>query len=213
MVAFCMLGLLGLYMIVSPAPIVPSSLGLYIPITVLCTVVYPVAVMWFFVGIGVVVGCVRTSGKGGRRGTYGTGFPKDIPMAWGLFFFLLSIILFILVSDMISVGVVSRVRRYLDSASPQASVFVGGKAIEDGERVLSQLKAIRCMPDHHSHPTSRFSIAIRDQHGILQLELAQDSQYQHEYWVFYPQFRWTTWNEIGRIHTTVFNDIVIRDGN
>ena len=49
-------------------------------------------------------------------------------------------------------------------------------------------------------------VDIESGKGNLTLELGRDSGYAQEYWVFYPKYRVTLNNEIGRVTTAVFDE-------
>jgi hypothetical protein len=58
---------------------------------------------------------------------------------------------------------------------------------------------------HHSHPTKRISVEVCAKSPRLLLSLGRDSDDTQEYWVFWPKYCVTTYNEIGRIRTPLFD--------
>ena len=63
------------------------------------------------------------------------------------------------------------------------------------------------IPAHHSYPIKKFKFKIKDKDGELELLIGQDSQNKNEYWIFYPKYRHTGANELGRIRTNIFNNV------
>jgi len=99
----------------------------------------------------------------------------------------------------------ARVLEALDLCSPENStVLVNGRKISNSAEVLSTLRELRDIPAHHSAPSSRFSIDIRGSKSLF-LVLARDNRNPREYWVFYPKYMATRYNEIGRITTSTFD--------
>jgi hypothetical protein len=49
-------------------------------------------------------------------------------------------------------------------------------------------------------------VDIETDKGTLTLQLGRDSGYAQEYWVFYPKYRITSNNEIGRVTTPLFDE-------
>src|SRR5258707_1969189 len=96
---------------------------------------------------------------------------------------------------------------FLHKVSGNNKVYVNYQPAHDADRVLSALKQIAPqLIGHHSHPTRRIRVDIQSEQGSLPLELGRDSGYAQEYWVFYPKYRVTSENEIGRITTPVFDE-------
>jgi hypothetical protein len=85
-----------------------------------------------------------------------------------------------------------------------STVLVNGHEVSNSAEVLSTLRELRQLPAHHSSPNARFSVDIRGPKS-LSLVLARDSGDPREYWVFYPTYMITRYNEIGRIRTSTFD--------
>ena len=85
-------------------------------------------------------------------------------------------------------------------------VYVNSQPARDPDKIISALKATSPQLAQHSHPTKLIRIDIESDKGRLTLELGRDSGYAQEYWVFYPKYRVTSNNEIGRITTPVFDE-------
>lgn len=125
---------------------------------------------------------------------------------------LLSMLLF--VGPIIMVSVISEIMAsrsraealsFLSGWAGNHKVYVNSQPSHDADRVVNALKEVASQPAHHSHPTKRIRVEIESEKGNLILELGRDSSYGHEYWVFYPKYRATSENEIGRITTPVFD--------
>jgi hypothetical protein len=71
--------------------------------------------------------------------------------------------------------------------------------------VLLALKTLRWLSPHHSNPVKRITVEVSDGSRHILLSLARDSGNPREYWVFYPKYYITRYNEIGRIVTPVFD--------
>jgi hypothetical protein len=89
-------------------------------------------------------------------------------------------------------------------SSENSTVLVNGRNAPNSAEVLSTLREIQDVPQHHSAPSTKFSIDIRGPKSLF-LVLARDNRDPHEYWVFYPTYLITRYNEIGRIRTTAFD--------
>jgi hypothetical protein len=86
-------------------------------------------------------------------------------------------------------------------ASKVNSVTVNGKPIANADAIFSALRGMHSIMAHHSHPTACYRIELTTESGPLELDPCRDSDDPHEYWVFYPGFRETRLNEIGRTVT------------
>jgi hypothetical protein len=80
-------------------------------------------------------------------------------------------------------------------------ISINGETVKNPENVVSVLKTLHSIFPHHSNPTKRITIRIYENSLKLTLILARDSGNLREYWVFYPKYRVTRYNEIGRIRT------------
>ena len=98
-----------------------------------------------------------------------------------------------------------RVVSALESLRDDCRISINGKGVSNSKDVLSVLKTLDWLPAHHSNPTKRINIEISDHALRLVLSLARDSGDPREYWVFYPKYRVTSYNEIGRIKTPLFD--------
>lgn len=96
------------------------------------------------------------------------------------------------------------VLQLLQSLPANCVLSVDGHKVQNPEEILNTLRAVRDLPAHHSSPTKRITVEISD-HSHIVLSLARDSGNPREYWVFYPKYRITASNEIGRIITPLFD--------
>lgn len=94
----------------------------------------------------------------------------------------------------------------LDSVGANYYVSVNGTPYPDAKQILLTLRSLHWIPAHHSNPTKHITIEIFQNSGRLVLWLARDSANPREYWVFYPKYRITASNEIGRVVTSLFDE-------
>src|SRR4029077_9192860 len=93
----------------------------------------------------------------------------------------------------------------LESIAGQYRISINGTAVPNSTQVLQALKSLKWMPAHHSSPTKRLTVEISDHSQRVIFSLARDSGNPREYWVFYPTYYITKYNEIGRIVTPLFD--------
>jgi len=115
------------------------------------------------------------------------------------------VFIFILGSQMES-RISDKVKRFLNEASVGTIVCIDRQPTKNPEWVINELKKIMPLPDHHSHATKRINIELIDGDKKIVIELGRDSDRAQEYWVFYPEYGYTSKNEIGRIITDIFDD-------
>ena len=96
---------------------------------------------------------------------------------------------------------------FLDGLSGNYKVYVNSQPLHDPDRVVRALEEVAPhLIGHHSHPTKMIRVYIQSEKGGVTLELRRDSGYAQEYWVFYPKYKFTSDNEIGRVTTPVFDE-------
>lgn len=189
-----------------PAEIVPSFARNIIPLGVLDTIIYPVLLVPFVVFMIAVIYMVRSSKKvrlgqkESTRDNFTRFFYKFAPWVLG------SIAIVLIVCDLIKVSARDKVRSFLDEVTTDVTVSVNGQQVKDPNEIIAGLLKVAPLPAHHTHATKRFRIEVSSNEGILVLELGRDSRRQQEYWVFWPEYRYTSRNEIGRITTNLFDD-------
>jgi hypothetical protein len=100
-----------------------------------------------------------------------------------------------------------RVIGYLRESPTSVTVLVDDKPIQNPAAVIAAVSQVEHYWAHHSHPTRRIHIDLRNADGRLALELGRDSGDPKEYWVFCPACAITgAKNEIGRITTPLFDE-------
>ncbi len=120
--------------------------------------------------------------------------------------FIAPIVAGFMISGIMERIVLREVRLFLNNVSPSAEVILQGKSADDGAKIIKGLAKAAPMPAHRSRDTKKFRIEIIDDEQGLVVDLARDSEHRREYWVFYPGYRYTSVNEIGRIRTSLFDD-------
>ena len=120
--------------------------------------------------------------------------------------FIAPIVTGFIISGIMERIVLREVRLFLNNVSPSAKVIIQGKSVDDGVKIIKGLAKAAPMPAHSSRDTKKFRIEIIDGDQGLTVDLARDSDHRREYWVFYPGYRYTSVNEIGRIRTNLFDN-------
>lgn len=69
----------------------------------------------------------------------------------------------------------------------------------DNELFLKALKSKRFVYTYRTRPLEKRNIHIVNHQEEVKLQVAQDSKYPHLYWVFYPKYRYSSLNELGKI--------------
>jgi len=140
---------------------------------------------------------------------------KRVPLGWkivpcgAIACFVLPIALVFAVSGPMTTTVRTETLRFLNSLPDNAIVIINGKGADDPSDVISKLATLATAQAHHSHPTERIRIQVLGSDYSLTLELARDSGKPSEYWVFYPGYRHTRLNEVGRITTNIFDSFQV----
>ncbi|MGF1737089.1 hypothetical protein [Photobacterium satsumensis] len=62
-----------------------------------------------------------------------------------------------------------------------------------------RLKNFAFIAGRNSHPLERFDVVIKMKGGDISLQFARDSEEQNTYWVYYPEYRFFTINEVGKV--------------
>ncbi len=115
----------------------------------------------------------------------------------------------IIISFCISEGsqrfVQDRVLEKLGVLRDTYQVPINATPVSQPNDVLLALKTLRWLAPHHSNPVKRINVEVSDGSRHILLSLARDSGNPREYWVYYPKYYITRYNEIGRIVTPVFD--------
>ncbi|WP_274016200.1 hypothetical protein AB2S62_19760 [Vibrio sp. NTOU-M3] len=81
----------------------------------------------------------------------------------------------------------------------EGSFVVGTYEGFDNEMLLNALKNKQYVSTHKTRPLERSNIRIIVHLGELELQVAQDSKYPYLYWVYYPKYRYSSGNELGKV--------------
>jgi len=84
-----------------------------------------------------------------------------------------------------------------------SDVEVDGKPISEAPALVATLRDMdqSALRAHHSHPTTRLHLNFRSRQGDFSLSLGRDSGNPREYWVFDPDYKMSSTNDLGRIVT------------
>jgi len=169
-----------------------------------------IRVLWWILPLGFVVTIVKivlwtrqdiVVVENGKKGLDLTNFPYKYWMFW----WATGSVLFIL-SGLIESSGRLKVKNILDSFNENAEVYINDKRSPKALDIISALSKLDSLPAHHSHDMEHFQVRIKDRDRELVLELGQDSKRSDEYWVYYPKYKSTKYNEIGKISTNIFKD-------
>lgn len=87
----------------------------------------------------------------------------------------------------------------------QVVIYIDGRPAAESMQALAALESMRQVEGHHSHPMNKILVELRSGSDKLLLVLGRDSDFPQEYWIFYPRYRSSNSNEIGRITTPAFD--------
>ena len=132
-------------------------------------------------------------------------FPAKMPVK-SVVFFVAPIVIAIAIAEIVAARSRAEALKFLRDISGNYKVYVNSKPARDPDGIVSALKTTAPQLAQHSHPTKMIRVDIENERGTLTLQLGRDSGYAQEYWVFYPKYRITLNNEIGRVTTPVFNE-------
>jgi hypothetical protein len=104
----------------------------------------------------------------------------------------------------VSVGK-NRVAEFFQNSSENYEVYVNGVPTQNSKQIIFILRDLDSYFAHHSHPTKRIDVEIRNDKKRLDLELRRDSERLQEYWVYYTD-KDNSNMEIGRITTPLFDE-------
>lgn len=143
---------------------------------------------------------LRDNRKLGAASSQPTCFPYKSVLG-----FVAPIITIFLLSAIMTRNVKADVIQFLSDAKDGFVVKVENTIVADPQPVIEQLRQISSYAAHHTHPNRVIHIVIEAKGRTLALNLGRDSARENEYWVFYPGYRHTSMNEIGRITTQLFD--------
>ncbi len=193
-----------LYCVRQAVHIVPHFLKNIVSLDILTTIIYPVTVAPCIVFPIILIIMAKYMKK--RREAKGNGPSMQSAVLNCVSCFLGAIAIVLIVCDLIKLTAEDRVKRFLDKASAEVTVTIDGEPIQNPYEVITELKKIAPLPGHRSHTTKAIAFEVVSNGETLRLCLGRDSYDNQQYWVFYPNYRYTSRNEIGRIVTNIFDD-------
>ncbi len=131
--------------------------------------------------------------------------PNKMPVK-SVLFFVAPIVIAIAIAEIVTARSRVEALNFLRDVSGNYKVYVNSQIPRDPDGIVSALKTTAPELAHHSHPTKTIRVDIETDKGTLTLQLGRDSGYAQEYWVFYPKYRITSNNEIGRMTTPLFDE-------
>ncbi len=131
--------------------------------------------------------------------------PLKMPVK-SVLFFVAPIVIAIAIAEIVAARSRVEALNFLRNVSGNYKVYVNSQLARDPDGIISALKTTAPQLAQHSHPTKMIRVDIENERGTLTLQLGRDSGYAQEYWVFYPKYRITLNNEIGRVTTPVFDE-------
>ena len=72
--------------------------------------------------------------------------------------------------------------------------------------IIKAFENMKWVRNHHSHPLKEIKMEISNGEETIELSIAQDTEIENEYWIFWNKYkttRWATFNEIGRINSDI----------
>lgn len=122
--------------------------------------------------------------------------------------FVITIATFFVIQHFSRIQLRDYMMRYLNELDESVRVRIDLEYSENPMDVVTELKKMKTILAHHSHPVKCRIIEIFSKNGDLELELCQDSDYVNEYWILYPiDNNRIKKKEIGRIRTNFFCNI------
>jgi hypothetical protein len=95
--------------------------------------------------------------------------------------------------------------RFIEALPSSHAVMINGQVMPEDTKLLAALKSTGRVIAHHSHPTNMIHVTVEGNGRDMRINLGRDSSDPQEYWVFFPDYRVTSMNEIGRIRTTALD--------
>ena len=131
--------------------------------------------------------------------------PAKVPIK-SVLFFGVPIVIAISIAEFVQWRSRVETLNFLRNLSGNYTVYVNSRRPTDADAIIAALKTSAPVMGHHSSPTKPINVDIQTPNGALSLVLRRDSSYAQEYWVFYPKYRITSNNEIGRVTTPLFDN-------
>ncbi len=131
--------------------------------------------------------------------------PAKLPLK-SMGFFVVPIVIAIAIAEIVAARSRTEALNFLRDLSGNYRVYVNAQLAKNPDAIIAALKTTGSRMDHHSSPTKMIRVDIQSDRGDLSLQLGRDSSYAQEYWVFYPKYRITSNNEIGKVVTVAFDE-------
>jgi hypothetical protein len=128
------------------------------------------------------------------------GFPYK-----SVFVFVAPIIAVFALSSIMTNTVRSDVLQFLSGVGDDVVMRIEDEIVSDPRPIIAELRRVTTYLAHHSHPEKTIHLVIESKGATLSINLRRDSDRPQEYWVFYPHYKHTSMNEIGRITSSVFD--------
>lgn len=203
-ISFVGLVLLFIYIGFHPEKIAPDFFSLIIPLGLLHKLSRFILVLPVIAFIFCAVNMAKYV-KSGQAADKSANFLETCPIK-SILFFLSTIALLLILGDIAKTGARNEVKGYLGKMSGEIAVSVNGELVANPNEVVDELKKVTPMMAHHSRITKTIRVEILGTTDRLVLELGRDSDFPQEYWVLYPKYGWTLYDDIGRIVTSFFDD-------
>jgi len=95
---------------------------------------------------------------------------------------------------------------FINDKSNSYEIIINGRRMYDVNIVVEELRKIKNIVPHSSHPINEIKISItNEKRQTMELVIGRDSDRKTEYWVYVPKYRHTSINEIGRLNTGIFD--------
>jgi len=187
--------------------ILPAFSKNIVSLHILASIIYPILLTPFitfpflFINLGKSIRKNRMDRKTNRFYRF-----ENLPFKSAALF-LGSIAIVILFCDLTKLSAREKIKGFLDGVfAEDLRISVNEQLVENPTKVIAELKKIAPLTPHHSHATEKIRIQIMSHNKTLRIELGRDSSSAQEYWVFYPEYRYTSKNDVGRIITDIFDD-------
>jgi len=166
-------------------------------------IAYPIDLIPFITGTVVVVNMVKYT----KKQRFAKKNHKYNPFPFRSFLcFISSIFIPIVFGYGMKSTACEKVKSFLNEVYSDAQVYINGQKIKDPNQIIDEIKTVALLPVSASHTIKKIHIDIKNHDETLRLVLGRDSRNIQEYWIFYPKYRYTSKNEIGRIITNLFDE-------
>jgi len=174
-------------------------------VNILNTLFYVVSVIPFIALPFLLVNWMRYMRIRAENKSRRVALPAKLPVK-SMGFFVVPIIIAIAISEIVAARSRTEALNFLRDLSGNYTVYVNSRPANNPDAIIATLKTTAPRMAHHSSPTKMIHVDIQTNNGALSLVLGRDSGYAQEYWVFYPKYRITSNNEVGRVRTPLFDD-------